>query len=507
MRKLTGLAVAAFAFALFAQEAAQENQNVAQEAAPQEVAQAPAQTPPTPPQQGMSPRQMLEELQTQQAVLQQQVRTLEQKLQEVKTAKAETPAVVEVPAATPAPAAPAFPRIRQGGNVDFVPRMDITTRNRAVEVLDGDGEVLHKKGSKVEDYQGNFNANWRRIIFAWNYRFNVAVNDKLDLGFRLADPSGGVGSSVANWAGAANILRVTVPNAWFTWKAADAFHLSGGLVNIPSSSTLNAATLILNRDPIASFAVVHYNSLAGLDFSFPVAPEARFYLTAGFADNARSNAAPFIVEKDTVRSYNDGRIIVGTDLTLAERKVTLRPSFQMLTRGGLNGNLPIPAVRNADGEITTPASINKDISPVLAYGADMGFVLADPFTLNVHFGGANESGSQGKDVSNNLVSVGLEPVLTFGGENNRLFNFRVRYDFTTLSRDTGDKDVDKDTDNAVLHFIDARFGINVAPRFSIVPRYRLWSSNHETSLLSVSHKDHDGSRANHRFELGFHSSF
>jgi len=389
------------------------------------------------------------------------------------------------PAATPAPAA-AFPRIRQSGDVSMTPRMEISTRNDA-------------GGAKIEDYKGNFNANHRRLMLAWNYRFNVAVNDKLDLGFRLADPSGGVGASVAGSGVSAShgmghrMLIPTLPNAWFTWKAADAFHLSGGLINVPSTTTLEMATLIINRNPINSFAVEFYNSLAGFDFVFPVSPAARVYLTAGFHNNIRGNEPPFIVPgKDTLRSYNDGRIIVGTDLTLADKKVSLRPSIQVLTRGDL-----------PSGTSNTPeASINSDRKPLVAEGIDMGFKITDEFSLNASVGAAHDF--LNSKTKNMLISFGAEPVLTFGGESGRLFNFRVRYNFHSYSNTEEDN---KDVESCILHFVDTRFGIAVNPRFSIVPRYRMWASNNVGSWLETTTKDDKSKRAMHRLELGFNAAF
>ena len=386
------------------------------------------------------------------------------------------------PAATPAPAAAAFPRIRHNGDVSMTPRMEISTRNDDGGAKIEDHEFKNAKGEKV-----GFNANHRRMMMAWNYRFNVAVNEKLDVGFRLADPSGGVGSSVS-----AARIAPTLPNAWFNWKAADAFHLSGGLINVSSSTTLDLATLAISKNPINTFAVEFHNSLAGFDFSFPVSPAARIYLMAGFHSNASGNIVPFIAGKDTLRSYNDGRIIVGTDLTLADKKVSIRPSIQVLTRGDL-----------PSGTSDTPeASINSDRKPLVAEGIDMGFKITDEFSLNASVGAAHDFLND--STKNLLVSLGAEPVLVFGGESGRLFNFRVRYSFHTYGNTEED---DKDVENAILHFVDARFGVAVNPRFSIVPRYRMWASNNQHSWLETTTKDDKSKRAMHRLELGFNAAF
>jgi len=419
-------------------------------------------------------------LKTQQSVLAQQIANLEAQLASVAEQAAATPAP-----AVATPAAAVFPRIRQSGNVSITPRMEL---NRYTDI-NGDDQIGDPTSSTpMRD------ANRRRLMLGWSYRLDVAVNDQIDLTFRLADPEDGATSfGSGQGVGIADAMKPVLPNAFFTWKASDNFRLSGGLLNVPSNAALEIQSSYHAGSPTNGWGNTYHGSLAGFNLAFPISSTFSAFVTAGMSDNEGRNSME--VDGDTILNRNGGRIIVGATMTLAEKKVTLRPTLNILTLGGKTVIADTVATRGAH----------------ISQGLDMGFKLADQFTLNADFAALQHNA---EDVLSRKISMfrfGAEPIITFGGEKNNLFTARVRYAMDILANNA---EAAKDNEeSANIHFVDARLGIAVAPRFTITPRYRLWAGNLDgawygrglgTSDMSG---NEDGSRALHRFELGFATSF
>ncbi|MCL2845452.1 MAG: hypothetical protein FWE23_08390 [Chitinivibrionia bacterium] len=425
-------------------------------------------------------------LEAQQAALAQQVANLEAQLANLAQQAAVVPvsAVVEAPA--PVAAAPAFPRIRHSGGVGFTPRMETIGR------WDADG--------KKEDIAAD--PNFRRFMFTWQYRLSVAVNEQLDLTFRLTDPSANAGfevfgSGVGSGATSMDLVTPRLANASFTWKPASNFHFSGGLLDVASNTALDIHATYVRRNPTMNFFNTYGNSLAGFDFSFPVNPTTRLFATVGIADNPMRQTVQVGAE-DTIGAHNNARIILGADLAFNERKTTVRPALNIITAG-----------RTLDGE-------GKEVSngAVLSQGVDLGFRIAPQFSLNANVGALQDVAS---DFDKKIVMAtgGIEPVITFGGENNRLFTARVRYALEVLSNNSDNAPSDE---KAVVNFIDARFAIAVNPRLSITPRFRHWTGNGVHGATAANGgwynrafenygDDNDIKRSFSRFEIGFASSF
>jgi hypothetical protein len=418
--------------------------------------------------------------------------------------EAEAAAAAEViqepaaPVAPATPAAPAFPRIRQSGSVGFTPRMETIGR------WDADGEK--------EDVAAD--ANFRRFMLTWQYRLSVAVNEKLDMTFRLTDPSGNAGEEVwgsgkGSSATATDLLTLRLTNASFTWKPTSVFHFSAGLLDVASNTALDMHVAYVRKDP--RFAFVHYgNSLAGMDFSFPINPNTRLFATAGIADNPMKQTVQ--IGEDTIPAHNNARIILGADLAFNERKITARPTFNMVT----GNRILIDENGNEFGSVDFDRGAGEEFSNgvVLSQGLDMGFRIAPQFSLNFNLGALQDVASD-FDRKTMKATGGIEPVVTFGGENNRLFTARVRYALDALS-DNSDNAVSDEY--AIVHFIDARLAIAVNQRLSITPRFRHWTSNGTHGVSTANGgwynrafenygKDNDTKRSWSRFELGFASSF
>ncbi|MDR0304410.1 MAG: hypothetical protein LBH98_06555 [Chitinispirillales bacterium] len=370
-----------------------------------------------------------------------------------------------------------YPKIKQSGAVSFTPRMEILGSNDA-------------SGDKID----NPAANQRRLMLGWSYKLSVAVNEKLDLNFRLSEPSAEAGTAIAgSGSNLKNMIAVYLPNAYFTWKAAKVFHLSGGLLNIANNTALDLETNWSEKDPSKVYGNQYFNSLAGLDFAFPVTPSAKIFLTAGIVDNTNWNKLE-IAGADTVKPYSDGRIMVGADLSLAEKKVSLRPLISVKTRGDLKIN---------------DSTINSDRKPVIAEGIDMSFKIATPFSLNANIGAVQDNLGDDKE-RYNLIGAGVEPVFTFGGENSKLFTIRAKYAFD-ISSNGADSAVSKDNDKkSFTNHIDARFAIAVNEKMSIVPRLRYWQNNgagwyERTTKAYVDNDERSKSLA--RYEIAFIASF
>jgi hypothetical protein len=321
-----------------------------------------------------------------------------------------------------------------------------------------------------------------------------------------------------------------LPNAYFTWKPADVFNLSGGLVNVSSNTALDLATLIVDKDATKNFANTYFNSLSGLDFIFPVSKSAKIFLTAGIADYTRHNATPYVYinDKDTtiLRSGSEGRIILGADLSFAEKKVSLKPAVQILTRGDIpKTKQDTTWAMKDDGtgkvfvsEKTSNTGINSNRAPIIAEGIDAGLKFTDNFALNLGIGAAHDNvDSSYKSL---LINFALEPRLNFGGEKGKLFDLRAKYGLYTYNLKDFDGKEYKTAEGVaggVVHHIDARFGIAVNEKFSIVPRYRLWAANNNSTSSSAwvgirPEKNGDDSenkkaRSLSRLELGFAASF
>jgi len=92
----------------------------------------------------------------------------------------------------------------------------------------------------------------------------------------------------------------------------------------------------------------------------------------------------------------------------------------------------------------------------------------------------------------------------------------------TVASKNPDSTVKYDEKEAVVHFIDARLGIAVAPRFTITPRMRYWTSNTDNSSdwyhrgrsgagyvkdVGPDNKENESRRSLVRWELGFAASF
>jgi hypothetical protein len=364
--------------------------------------------------------------------------------------------------------------------------------------------------------------NHRRLMMTWQYRLSVAVNEQLDLTFRLTDPSGNAGQEVfGSGAGSGetsiDLLTPRLANASFTWKPSSNFHFSGGLLDVASNTALDIHASYVRRNPTLNFFNTYGNSLAGIDFSFPVNPTTRLFATAGVANRMFAVNSNLLVtgDNDTIKPYNDGRIIVGANLAFAERKVTMTPVLNIMTTGKTSGNVArtVLIADNETGVVTESVVITRGNDVVsrgatLSQGLDMGFRLASQFNLNANFGALQHNT---EDVDSNKISMitfGIEPVVTFGGENNRLFTARVRYAMEVLNNNGEGV---KNDESANVHFVDARFGIAVNPRLSITPRVRHWSANHNNwygrGLARGDISSDKSSRSLTRLEVGFASSF
>jgi hypothetical protein len=368
-------------------------------------------------------------LQAQQATLAQQIANLEAQLTSVTQATA--PAAAAAPTATPA-----FPRIRQSGSVSMTPRMELDRRT----------DVQGNEQTLLRD------VNRRRLIFGWSYRLDINVNEQIDFTFRFADPDDGttiLGSGQGERIGDA--LVPVLPNAFFTWKAADKFRLSGGLLNVPSNAALEIHSSYVTESPTNTWGNTFHSSLAGFNFALPLSSEFNAFVTAGIANAPYARDAQVkratTTSADTVASYNDGRIIVGANLTLAEKKVTLRPTLNIITTGDF--------VRNVDATAETPV-MDTILSrgAQVSYGLDMGFRLADQFTLNADFAGLSHNSEHPTNREVSMFRIGAEPIVTFGGENNRLFTARVRYAVDILNNNH--ESCNANDESAIVHFVDAR---------------------------------------------------
>jgi len=420
-----------------------------------------------------------------------------------------------------------YPKIKQSGGVFLTPRMEIVGYKNAAD------EKSDSKGNKVDNLP---DANQRRLMFGWGYKLNVAVNEKLDLNFRLSDPEAEAGTTIpGSTAGSSlkNMLNVMLPNAYFTWKPAKVFNLSGGLLDFGGYSAIDLETSWEQKNPSKAYNNTYWNSLAGFNFSFPVAPAARIFLTAGIVDRTLYQTALYADNPaDTIKPYSDGRIVLGADISLAEKKISLKPVFSIKTRGD---TISVVKVKDeTTGETKDTKRVNSDKKPVIAEGIDMGFKIAKPFSLNASVSAVQDYQND-STAKYNIIGAGVEPVLTFGGENGKLFTFRLKYAFDVASNG-GDKAVKANLTDATLtkmdgssftNHIDTRFSIAVNDKMSIAPRWRYWGNNglswYQRALVDYRtvEKDGDGNqtgkyvssdenksaRSLSRFELAFTASF
>lgn len=469
MRRLAVLAVASLAFALYAQEQVtteqQETAQLEEQVAVEETVE----------QQEADVSQQLadleQKLQAQQETFQQQLAEMEQKL-----ADATAPVVIEEEKEEIIISEPViekkYPNIKQNGNINLISRMEL---HRAKDF----------EGEKREDLM---NGNVRRLMLGWNYRFLVEINEKLDMGFRLSDPEGGQGETIAGSgkSGETNklsLLLPALPNVWFTWKPAANFNLSGGLVNVAGNTTLDLAAVAVTKDATRTFGDTYYNSLAGFDFAFPFA-SSKVFVTAGISDNSYYRQDPEV----GTDSYSDAKIIAGANLSFAENRIILKPAVQILTRGDVAHGF-----------------FDSDNKPLITEGIDAGFRISEVYSLNLGICAAHDKHKENGNFT--LVNFSAEPVFNFGGENNKLFNLRAKYGF--FVRNDADND---NIESALVQHIDTRLGIAINEKFSIVPRYRLWTGNaantENSEWFVIPSGDNDKSaKTLHRFELGFAASF
>jgi hypothetical protein len=330
------------------------------------------------------------------------------------------------------------------------------------------------------------NPNRRRLMFGWSYRLNIAVNEKLDIAFRLSDPNVEAGATIAgSGSNLGNLLGVVLPNAYFTWKPVSAFNFSGGLLDFAGNSLLDLETSWEKKNPTNAYGNTYWNSLAGVNFSFPVTPAAKIFLTAGIVDNTLYGTAQFLTKadgtKDTIAPYSNARIVFGADLSLAEKKVSLKPVISIKTRGDISkSDTSITHKAGEDGavvsssKITTTKSIDR--SPVIGEGIDASIKIAKPFSLNVGVSAVEDFAGDNKN-DYLIVGAGIEPIVTFGGENGKLITIRAKYAFD-IANNIADSAASKDNDKSSLtNHIDARFSLAVNDKMSIAPRLRYWSQN------------------------------
>lgn len=491
MKKLAGILMLSMAFALFAQEevsdiAAQEPE-VAQEAAEQEIKPAPAPVP--------------------------------------------VIAVKEEP--VPAPIAEKkeekkseYPKIKQSGGVSFIPRM----------------EVYGSKDSTSSKVVAP-NANQRRLMFGWSYKLSVAVNDKLDLNFRLSDPVAEAGTAIAgSGSNIRNMLYVYLPNAYFTWKPVKVFNFSGGLLNVASSYALDLESSWALKNPTQVFGNTYYNSLAGLDFTFPITSSVKAFVTAGIFDNSKWQTADIanndlildangkkVFDNDTIKSHSNGKIIIGADLSFADKKISVKPSVNIRTRS----KAIIKVDTTVNGNDYNNVEVVVSQKPIISEGIDLSFKIAKPFSLNANVAVLHENNEEFTKNKENytVIGAGIEPIFTFGGENGKLFTARVKYAFD-IANNNADSAVTKlpikdgqgnvvsaeNYKGSFTNHIDARFAIAVNEKLSITPRLRYWSNNganwYDRALKSDRTTDKDGkivenksAKSLARWEIGFAASF
>ena len=389
-----------------------------------------------------------------------------------------------------------YPRIKQNGSVFIAPRFEINSRSDA-------------DGNSISDNDGDYNKYRMRFMFGWSYRVLVAVNEELDVYFRLSDPWGeggytivgsGDGHSAPQEARVADLVRVTLPNAFFTWKPIGGLGFSGGLVNMANSSALEYEAAWVMRDPTANVANTWGNALAGFELAYAFNPDLQFSITGGLSDNTYHNIPPFAAtdENKTLRSYSDARFIVAGEISLADKKLTLKPTFNIRTRGGQTDS-------TVDANDNPVRTINSDRSPFVSEGIDASVKFTSQLSLNANVTAAHDHRNDTEKY--NIIGAGIEPVVTFGGKNGKLITARVKYAFDLASNSANDA---VSTESAFGNHLDVRLSIAAAERFTITPRYRLWHTNGANWYDRAMSAYPDGdkrSRSLSRFELTFAAGF
>jgi hypothetical protein len=429
-----------------------------------------------------------------------------------------------------------YPKIKQSGGVNITPRI----------------EVGRETDANGEKFDGTVPQN-RRFMFTWGYKLNVAVNEKLDLTFRLSDPWGETFGAEIYGSGTnprmntnikddviGGLLGVALPNAYFTWKPLDVLYFSGGLLNVASNTALDLQAAYTRRDPTRAFGNEYGNSLAGFDFTVPVNKTVKVFATAGIANPTFNNklqvagkgvletSKTAAKEEKVLGAYSDGRIIVGADLSFADKMISVKPNVNIMTTGKT-------FVLNEE-KTTTDKEVWEEVSRglLISEGVDINVKITKQLSVNVNGGALHHNAEKValyeysehivvKDTTtgttrNNkgnylMTTAGIEPVFTFGGENGKLFTARVKYAIDYLKNKSDDSlRVNMSKEAAYGHHVDARFGVAVNEKLSITPRLRYWRSDatkYYDRAFNEKYNDPDNksARSFFRWEIGFAASF
>ncbi|MCL1946940.1 MAG: hypothetical protein FWF51_07320 [Chitinivibrionia bacterium] len=483
-----------------------------------------------------------------------EVEQIDESVEEVEAVEEAAPAPKHTPAVAKVEAAPAvvaevkevkeekkseYPKIKQSGGVNITPRIEV-------------GRQTDEKGEK---FDGMVPQN-RRFMFTWGYKLNVAVNEQLDLTFRLSDPWGetfgatiyGSGNSFRMNSSSSGLLGVALPNAYFTWKPLDVLYFSGGLLNVASNTALDLQAAYTRKDPTRAFGNEYGNSLAGFDFTVPVSKTVKVFATAGIANQFSTHYyrlqgyvvynGDTLAVKDTLGAYSDGRIIVGADLSFADKMITVKPNVNIMT----TGKTLIPFVEKVKDENDDEKDVLKAKEVyrglLISEGIDVNVKITKQLSVNVNGGAlhhkvedvAPDTAIAKHNARGNylMATGGIEPVYTFGGENGKLFTARVKYAIDRL-KNNADDSIRVSKEVALGHHVDARFGVAVNEKFSITPRLRYWNSDaktyydralSKTSTYTYTNKDgkkeeekvpygskNESAFSFFRWEIGFAASF
>ena len=269
-----------------------------------------------------------------------------------------------------------YPKFKQSGSVSFNPRLEVLSRTDA-------------NGTDLEYIPVH-----RRLMFAWAYRLNIAVNERLDIYFRLSDPQAESGNTEIWGPGSgrnfSDFLKITLPNAYFTWKPIEIFNFSAGLLNVIANTALNLDAAWTTKNPTRNFSNEYGNSLAGISVSFPVSSALKIFTTAGITDNTYANIYQYS-ETDTVAPYSSARVVLGADLSLADSKISVKPAVNIRTRGDkITGNAA------TDSTDDSRRLSNPDEKPIVSGGIDGGFKIAAPLSFNANVGLLNDNQNEAK---------------------------------------------------------------------------------------------------------------
>ncbi len=322
------------------------------------------------------------------------------------------------------------------------------------------------------DYYGDSKAGEYSNKYLWNLKMAAKVNDNLTMKFRLSNPKGSGLETVkpGELPDAGHLL--SVPQAEIQYKSG-VFSMSAGIIEVKGSTVLNLATSAEDGGYAGgmnisdSWGTWTNNSLAGLKFGFDAGKMVDVNVTYALAKYAKAT--------DEVPSYTNFRLIADAPVKLGENgQYLLTPSVSVLY--GITSDAMDPAKDrnyNTNAGLDFSAKINKTVS------VKAGAAYGTYYDAN----GAWEQPSGLLLMVKPTVKFGMN-VLTLG------------YSFGHGS------DANDDSDKAVAtlyNHVDFKWGVKVAKNFTIMPRYRFYSTSYT--------EDSMGSSIKHRPELIFVGKF